>query len=284
MLTTAAKVRKAALGTIAAVLMAATLVAAARTTGGGDPDPSVVRSDQGAIRGTVTDDARIFQGIPYAAPPTGPLRWRSPQPAANWSGVRDGTAPGPPCPPSSGGDEDCLYLNVSTPRNVSVGANRPITVWLRDTSPPAAEGGTILVTANHRQGPLGYLAHPSLKDSGNFGLEDQQAVLRWVQRNAKAFGGDPSDVTLVGECAQLAAPGSGYLFRRAIVRGGSCADEAAHRTRKEALRDGTALAERLGCTGPSAADCLRRISPAALAKADDTPYGPVYGTPQLPSP
>ncbi|GAA5707347.1 carboxylesterase/lipase family protein [Streptomyces avermitilis] len=202
-----------------------------------DHDSLVVRTDRGWVRGAAgRDRGRIFQGIPFAAPPTGDLRWRPPRPAARWSGVRDATASAHPCPqlpltllPDGGpvlpGEsnrtgsttEDCLYLNVWTPARTMV-RPLPVLVWLHgggnaygagsdyDGSALAARG-VVVVTVNYRLGALGFLAHSALsaesadRASGDYALMDQQAALRWVRRNIGAFGGDRSRVTLGGQSA-----------------------------------------------------------------------------------
>jgi para-nitrobenzyl esterase len=191
-------------------------------------DPAVVRVEDGLVRGTVADDHRLFQGIPYAAPPVGERRWGSPRPAEPWDGVRDATEAGSPC--AQGGDfigdvpsaeEDCLYLNVTTPRSAGSDTDRqlPVMVWIHGggfmwgsggiygAEKLATQGDVVVVTFNYRLGLFGFLAHPALDGgpaehlSGNLGIEDQQAALRWVRENAAAFGGDPDNVTLFGESA-----------------------------------------------------------------------------------
>jgi para-nitrobenzyl esterase len=299
---------------IAALMVSAAMAA----TGAHLPtDAAVVHTDTGAVRGTVTAEVRTFQGILYAAPPVGDLRWRSPQPAKPWSGVRDATRPGNDCPQTAGflGDaasltEDCLFLNVTTPRHPGTG-RLPVVVFvhgggfysgsarLYGAQKLADQGDVMVVTPNYRLGVFGFLADPSLGGdrSGNFGLEDQQAALRWVQRNATAFGGDPRNVTLAGEsagsastCSQLAAPSSRGLFQRAIMDSAPCAEDGEWpyadgnwypRPRSVAYRQGAALAKDLGCTE---AACLRKASVASLLDKSlgGQGYGPVYGGGFLP--
>jgi para-nitrobenzyl esterase len=282
---------------------------------------AVVRTDAGPVRGTVTADHREFTGIPYAAPPVGPLRWTAPRPPAPWTAPRDAMRPGNACPQDSPGNpmsvpsttEDCLYLNVTTP-----GADRgrrPVLVWLHGGglvfgaganyggAPLATKGDVVVVTVNYRLGPFGFLDHPALDGdpagelSGNFGLQDQRAALRWVQRNAAAFGGDPGNVTLVGEssggdsvCAQLTSPSAAGLFRRVVVQSWPCGVSSAlpvatvSRARPDAERQGEAIAAELGCAGPDAAACLRRVPVTTLLAANDQGVGwaPVFGGPFLP--
>jgi para-nitrobenzyl esterase len=217
------------------------------------------RVEQGRLRGSVSEDGQVaaFKGIPYAAAPVGPLRWRPPQRPDDWNGVREATAFGPNAPqfslvPSSlyaGGherqSEDCLYLNVWTGPDQAEA--RPVLVWLHygafqfgGASLPLYDGenlaraGAVVVTLNYRLGRLGFLAHPELSaesaagSSGNWGLLDQIAALEWVQRNIRQFGGDPGNVALVGLSAGsssvslvLLSPLADGLFQRAIAMSGS---------------------------------------------------------------
>jgi len=228
---------------LAALTLAATGVtaaragAAARASGsGGGP---VVTTDDGAVRGVVVRGGYTFRGLPYAAPPTGNLRWRPPAPPADWHGVRDATQFAPGCPqqvpnpslPPGPMSEDCLYLNVNTPGLPSDGGDHrlrrgsdqdgdgglPVIVWIhgggltkdagRNYDPAKlAADGVVAVTINYRLGALGFLAHPALASrpggpAGNYGLMDQQAALRWVRDNIAGFGGNPDNVTIAGESA-----------------------------------------------------------------------------------
>lgn len=311
----------AVLAVTAALALAGTGAAFAGTTPAADPAvpaaplaDSVVRTESGAVRGLVSDDARTFRGIPYAAPPTGELRWRSPQRAARWPGVRDATEYGATCAQTAhpvgvaSTSEDCLFVDVTTPKHA--GKNLPVVVWIHGGSfknggtsiykPErlAAKGGLVVVQAQYRLGALGFLAHPALdsagrKTSGAYGLEDQQAALRWVQRNVAAFGGDPRNITILGEsaggysvCDHLASPTAAGLFQRAIIQSGPCTQEwsdanyAAPRPRVVAEGYGRELAADLGCTD---AACLRRVSAERLlAASDDAEFSPVLGGPVLP--
>ncbi|MEU9868878.1 carboxylesterase family protein [Actinomadura sp. NPDC048021] len=279
------------------------------------PDSSaVVRTDLGLVRGQVRQDHRLFQGIPFAAPPTGDRRFRPPQPARPWQGVRDATSPRGQCaqlPAPYGGEtsyeEDCLYLNVTTPDRAQRKHGLPIMVWVHgggnttgtasiyDAAKLAVEGGVVVVTINYRLGAFGWLAHPGLESgadrryqTGNYGLLDQQAALRWVQRNAEAFGGNPGNVTLFGEsagswnaCANLASPAAAGLFHKVIAQSYSCTAPA--RTESSAEAEGVTIAKAMGCDkGSDAADaaCLRATPVKTVletfeAKATDA--GPVGG-------
>ena len=189
-----------------------------------------VRIAQGLIEGPVlAGGVRAFRGIPFAAPPVGPWRWKAPRPPAAWPGVRAAARFGPRCMQlpifsdmvfrSDGMSEDCLYLNVWTPP-VHHGAGVPVLLYfygggyvagdgseLRYDGASLARRGIIVVTANYRLGVFGFLAHPELTResphhaSGNYGLEDQAAALGWVSRNIAAFGGDPQRITIGGESA-----------------------------------------------------------------------------------
>jgi len=308
------------------LVLACTLVLAVGCGNGGtEPpktavpsDPAVVRTAAGTVRGAVAQDHRLFAGIPYAAPPIGPLRWQPPTPVHGWPGVRDATRPGPRCLQDPGGDpefgrqtdEDCLTLNVWTPPTSQSGGERlPVMVWIHggafingsasiyDARWLASRGDMIVVTVNYRLGTMGFLAHPSLGppgDVGNYGLADQQAALRWVRDNISNFGGDPEMVTLAGEsaggmsvCDHLVAPDSVGLFRAAIIQSAPCQAQVALPAAVKASLD---YAAELGCGEPhSAAQCLRALPAGKLRDpvwyyhiGDDALSGPVTGTQRLP--
>lgn len=256
-------------------------------------DDAVARTDSGKVRGVVADDYRLFQGIPFAKPPVGELRWRSPRRPDRWPGVRDATKQGNRCaqlPP--GGSEDCLYLNVTTPRTKGL---KPVVVWLHggglsfgsandfDARRFATLGDVVVVSPNYRLSVFGFFGHRGLPGSGGFGLEDQQAALTWVKRNIASFGGDPRRVTLMGEsggaqavCQHLAAPSSRGLFDRAIMQSGSCSmtfplhgltvNEPAGGPLvplRDAEKRGADAAAKLGCTDPRTAIACLRTKPAA---------------------
>jgi para-nitrobenzyl esterase len=287
------------------VVALATLLAGATTAvaaplsqqSGGRP---VVSTAGGAVRGITTANTNEFLGLPYAAPPVGPLRWRAPQPAAPWHGVRDASQFAPHCAQPSGPfgkgstSEDCLYLNVFTPAGHQSGRPLPVMVWIHggalvtgesdDYNPTAlVHNGAIVVTINYRLGALGFLAHPALAgrggSSGDYGLMDQQAALRWVQRNIGGFGGDNHDVTIFGESAgglsvlsQLASPGAHGLFDKAIVESG--AYNLTQTSLAAAETSGEAFATTAGCASQTAA-CLRGLPVSTiLADEDQSGYTP----------
>jgi para-nitrobenzyl esterase len=281
-----------ALATVPAAATAAG-VSSAVTHGSASATPGVTLVD-GAVRGKAIGTADEFLGIPYAAPPVGPLRWRPPQPAARWSGERDATMFAPHCAQpatpfgSASSSEDCLYLNVFAPAGRKHGgAGHPVMVWIHggslwvgesDDYDPAGlvADGTVVVTINYRLGALGFLAHPALADrpggsTGAYGLMDQQAALRWVQRNIRAFGGDPRKVTIAGQSAgglsvlaHVASPGAHGLFARAIVQSGPALTQT---PLDEAETAGEAFAAKVGCASQTAA-CLRGL-PLSIIQAND---------------
>ncbi len=224
------------------------------------PAPSA-RTTTGRVQGlTLAGGIARFAGIPFATPPVGPLRWKPPQPAASWSGVRPAVQFADQCMQgrpfsdmvfrNSGTSEDCLYLNVWT-STAAATAHMPVLVYFYgggfvagDGSEPRYDGaamarrGIVVVTLSYRLGIFGLLAHPELATesakhaSGNYGLMDQTAALRWVKANITAFGGDPSKVTIAGESAgsfsvsaQMASPTAAGLFARAIGESGAVLGE-----------------------------------------------------------
>lgn len=217
------------------------------------PDPLTVRTVSGSVTGVSANEIESWMGIPYAAPPVGALRWQPPQSPANWTvPLKAGTAP-TACVQNAdlgvfarpGGSEDCLYLNVSRSHEaVKSGKKLPVFVWFHggalwvgqgsDYAPTklARDGKAIVVTVNYRLGVFGFLANQALDREGhtfgNYGLMDQQAALRWVQKNISAFGGDPENVTIGGESsggnsvmAHIASPDSKGLFQHAVAMSGS---------------------------------------------------------------
>ena len=250
----------------------------------------IVRTENGTMRGISDGKVDQFLGIPYAAPPVGDLRWKAPAAAPSWSGVRDAVRASSQCVQSGGGDEDCLYLNVYRPFGTTRGQKLPVLIFIHgggnqqgsgdlyDPSNLVAQTGTIVVTINYRLNVFGFLALPSLDaeagepSSGNFGLMDQQAAMRWVQINIHAFGGDPLNVTIGGEsaggidiCAQLVSPAATNLFHGAILESMYC-PTASH---DASIQASVPVATALGCTDPqTAAACLRAKSEAEVFAAD----------------
>jgi para-nitrobenzyl esterase len=291
--TRARRMRRAVLFVGSAVGVAAAVLVAGAGAAGASPASGaaspVVRTDGGLVRGASAAGVNSFLGLPYAAPPTGNLRWRPPQPASAWTGVRPATQFGPSCPqaqPQSANpflppgtiSEDCLYLNVYTPA-AHPGGNRPVLVWIHGgglvqdggrnyDGTKLAAAGAVVVTINYRLGALGFLAHPALASrpggpAGNYGLMDQQAALRWVQRNIAQFGGDPRNVTIAGQSAgglsvlaQMVSPGARGLFQRAIVQSGAFALNQRPLAVAEAA--GQTFATAVGCADQTAA-CLRSV-------------------------
>lgn len=236
--------KRLAMFTVAATLAACASAPAERSLS----EP--VATEGGLVSGD-GQDVRAFRGIPFAAAPVGPMRWRPPEPAPAWTGVRDGSKFGPDCmqPPEypelrgSGMSEDCLSINVWTPARTNR-QRLPVMVWVYgggftygSGSHPSYDGealarrGIVVVTFNYRMGLFGYLAHPQLsaesptRSSGNYALMDQLAALRWVQRNIGAFGGDAARVTVAGQSAgamsisaMLISGRADGLFQQAILQ------------------------------------------------------------------
>ena len=261
-----------------------------------DARPLTVATAAGPVTGAATLDAHAFLGIPYAAPPMGPLRFRAPRPPAPWTAPRDATHAGAHCiqksfPGSPAQSEDCLTLNVYTDGAASAATPEPVMVWIYgggfaigaddnyDLSELARRQHVVVVAMNYRLGPFGFLAHPALAaehdGSGDFALLDQQAALRWTKANIAGFGGDPANVTLFGEsaggwsvCEQLASPGARGLFEKAIIESGSCTSPDSAIAATAAESGGATMAADLGCNDPAtAAACLRALPASALQHA-----------------
>ncbi len=211
--------------------------------------PKPVKAEEGLIQGLYEDGLTVYKGVPFAAPPVGDLRWRAPQPAEKWEGVRQSTefAPGPIQGQDFpfGKSEDCLYLNIWTPAK-SAKEHIPVFVWIHGGGFGAgsaseqlfygdklAKKGVVLVCIAYRVGQLGFLAHPELSAenpdhvSGNYGLLDMIAALQWIKKNIAAFGGDPDKVTIFGESAGgiavsmlCASPLAKGLFQGAVSESG----------------------------------------------------------------
>jgi para-nitrobenzyl esterase len=276
----------------------------------------VARLEMGRIEGVARGGVNAFLGVPYARPPVGQLRWRAPRPAAPWKGVRSAAAFAPACPqrgvsmpgePPPQTREDCLYLNAWTSA-MPAAMPRPVIVWIHGggwtngaTSLPLYAGDAlakrdvVVVSIAYRLGALGFLAHPALSaedggSSGDYGLMDQVAALRWVQRNIAAFGGDPTNVTIAGQSAGamsvsllLAAPEAKGLFHRAIAQSGGVFEPlelAPGYHLANAERDGAAFADKLGA---ATAAQLRALPVEVLTAPDAARLGhPVIGARVLP--
>jgi len=269
--------------------------------------PPKVQTSLGPVEGLRRDGADVFLGIPYALPPTGERRLAAPVAAAAWTEPLRATIPPSACPQLASPDpaglassnEDCLYLNVwrSTPASGVTSRGKPVMVWIHgggfvegygaakqyDATHLASSADAIVVTVNYRVGALGFLAAPDLDDadarhvSGNYGLLDLQMALRWVARNVSAFGGDPGNVTAMGESAGanavlglLASPGSEGLFHRAIVQ--SATDGAHTLPLKQAERERYAGAlDEIGCGTANTVACLRAARPDAFLRMTARP-------------
>jgi para-nitrobenzyl esterase len=249
-----------------------------------------IQTQSGAVHGSLRGGVCAYIGVPYAAAPTGDLRWRPPQPRAPWAPATYEANVLRQCPQlnqatgATQGQEDCLFLNVWAPAAVRSGRGRSVLVWLHTGSFQAATANfaandgvrfaetrdAIVVAPNYRLGPLGFLAHPALAAenphypaSGNYGIADQRAALRWVRANIASFGGDPDNVTLAGTSAgahstsmHLVSPSSRGLFHRAILQSGNGTSRAD--TSLEAEDKGEAFAAAIGCTDPARVlSCLR---------------------------
>lgn len=256
------------------------------------PEGPIAATASGSVRGEVHNGIASWKGVPFAAPPVGDLRWRAPQPAPRWTGVRDAVEYGHDCMQQPfGGDaaplgtppaEDCLYLNVWKP--AAAKGNLPVLLWIYGggfvnggSSPPTYSGaplarkGVMVISFNYRLGRFGTFVHPALTKSredgrllGNFGYFDQIAALKWVHRNIAAFGGDPANITVIGESAGgmsvhmiLTSPKTRGLVRHAVVMSGGDGQGMGAQTAAAAEQVG---AEFMASKGISASD------PEALAK------------------
>jgi len=279
-------------------------------------DAPVANPPAGKLRGVREGDAIAFRAVPYALPPTGDRRWRPPAPMPRWNGVLEAQQAGVACvqPAMAAGpynrgqlrmDEDCLTLDVTAP----VSAHKaPVMVWIHGGTliwgtaqsrmydgRGFAKRGIILVSINYRLGVLGYLAHPELSKestdniSGNYGLLDQIAALRWVRANIAAFGGDPHNVTIFGESAGalsveylLASPAARGLFEKAITQSGYLFTMPELRQsryeEKSAEEIGEVLVTKLGAPGISSMRSMdaRQLVDAA-AVAGYAPFGTIDG-------
>ncbi|HEY0767777.1 MAG TPA: carboxylesterase family protein, partial [Steroidobacteraceae bacterium] len=271
-------------GQVAGLAALALLSSAPAAAATGLPAHRVIETNSGAVAGS-GNDVLAFKGIPFAAPPVGSLRWRPPQPPLPWQGVRDATRFGEDCvqtpyviPTGQGVSEDCLTINVWTSAH-GTGRHRAVMVFIYggafvggSSAYPLYDGvklaalGVVVVSFNYRAGIFGFLAHPMLSAespehaSGNYGLLDQIAALKWVRTNIEAFGGDPGRVTVFGESAGavsiavlMTSPLVRGLFRQAILQSPALPPLA-----------GLAAAERSGATIDADLAVLRRLSAEQL--------------------
>jgi para-nitrobenzyl esterase len=293
------KLHRHKLPTLLALLLGLTAV----TAPAGQLRHVQVTTTNGVLEGVVSADnlVRTFKGIPYAAPPVGPLRWKPPQPAPAWIGVRKAINYGPRAMQGSiysdmvfhdkGPSEDCLYLNIWMPENPPTN-KLPVMVWIHGggyvagaSSEPRQDGGNLsklgvmVVSFNYRMGLFGFFAHPELaresarNATGNYGLLDQVAALQWVHNNIAAFGGDPDNVTIFGESAGsfsvsalMASPLSQGLFRRAIGESGAMFSKI-HPTISCAEAETNCLKFASSNFGTVSLDKLRALSAGKLLRA-----------------
>ena len=280
-------------------------------------NPLQVKTDKGKVEGALTTDGKVvaFKGIPYAAPPVGDLRWKPPVPAAKWKGVKQTTDFGSRCIQQSGypdmifhdpgESEDCLSLNVWTPKDAKPGS-LPVMVWIYgggfvsgSTSESRQDGqflahrNVVVVSMNYRLGIIGFFSHPELTAesphhaSGNYGLMDQAAAIAWVKDNIKAFGGDPSNITIFGESAgsfsvssQMASPLSKDNIQKAIGESGAAFYSSGlhYPPREVSEKDDSEFAQNAFHTTSLAE--LRKLPVADLVKAANaktTPPPPRFG-------
>jgi para-nitrobenzyl esterase len=266
----------------------------------------------GQIHGAMLDEGAVFKGIPFAAPPVGELRWREPAPVKPWQGVRDATAFGAICAqkptfiPNAAeiSKEDCLFLNVWT-SEWPISSRKPVMVWIPGggnfqgagtedvfDGESLARRDVVVVTMNYRLGSFGFFSHPALsresphRASGNQGILDQIAALRWVRDNIARFGGDPNNVTIFGESAGsldvsvlMTSPLSKGLFRRVIGESGAVILVGDPLTLPQAEKKGESFAARWNIPATASLNDLRAVSTADILRAEPdyvaaSPYVP----------
>lgn len=280
-------------GILCALCVASSAEAETTTAVATTSPPVLLSTSQGTLAGTQDEGIAVFKNIPFAGAPVGPLRWRAPQPAPSWQGIRAADSYGPICPqqkiplirrllmPSYPESEDCLSLNVWTP---DTHAKLPVMVWIYGGSfvrggaalpyydgTDLAKHGVIVVTLNYRLGWLGFFNHPTLaaenpnEPHGNYGLMDQVAALAWVKKNIALFGGDPDNVTIFGESAGgmsvndlMVSPVARGSFAKAISESGLGLNVTP--TAQTAEAAAAAFAERHHATGDSTLAKLRALS------------------------
>jgi para-nitrobenzyl esterase len=295
-------------------------VSAPRAAGAVAADPPActagtdVNTGSGPVCGTTASGVTSYLGIPFGAPTTGALRWAAPQPAAPWTTTLAATAPGNQCPQPSftggvAGSEDCLNLNVQMPAGTTAGSRLPVMVEIHgggfllfgppDGSYLVSTGHVVYVAMNYRLGIMGFLAEQALgAHSGDYGLQDQQAALRWVKQNIASFGGDPSNVTIFGQsaggasvCDQTVSPTARGLFEKGIPESGfynsavganlvwayaDCKSQLP--TEQQAQAAGAALAAKVGCgSATDVAACLRALPVATLVENAGQVLNPTGG-------
>ncbi|MEG3175667.1 carboxylesterase family protein [Sphingomonas sp. RB3P16] len=287
-----------------ALLTSVALAASAAAPATARPAPApVVQTSTGSLRGAIADGVASWKGIPFATPPIGALRWRAPQPVAPWPGVRDATAyshdcmqlpfPSDAAPLGTQPAEDCLYANVWKP--AAARGKLPVIVWIYGggfvnggASPPTYAGaalarqGVVVVSFNYRVGRFGSFAFPQLTAAdadggrlGNYGIMDQIAALQWVRRTVARFGGDPANVTIMGESAGgrsvhalVTSPLATGLFGKAIVMSGGDARSDPAATLAGAEQIGIAFARNKGID-PTAPDALARLRALSAEQVTD---------------
>ena len=282
-----------------------------------DSNPLIIDTDKGKVEGALTEDGQVraFKGIPYAAPPVGNLRWQAPHPAEKWKDIRSAKDFGLHCVQTGGypdmifhdpgPSEDCLTLNVWTPVGAKPGS-LPVMVWIygggfnsggtseaRQDGQFLAHRNVVVVSMNYRLGIFGFFVHPALTAesphhaSGNYGLMDQAAAIKWVKDNIKAFGGDPGNITIFGESAgsfsvsaQMASPLSKDLFQKAIGESGAAFPGSALRFEPREVREQTDAKFAETALHATTLAELRKLSVDDLvnaATAKTTPPPPRFG-------
>lgn len=273
---------------------------------------NVINTSHGPIRGFHGGGMRKWLGVRYASPPLGELRWRPPVEPEPWTKALPAMEFGPICAQEEGSfpgfghnsiSEDCLYLNVYAPLSTQCNAPLPVMVWIHggglfqgsssdyDPSALVKEGKVIFVSFNYRVNLFGFFSHPAINqekhDRGNYGIMDQQAALRWVQRNIDRFGGDSNNVTIFGEsagaisvAAHIASPASTGLFHKAIIQSGGSPISFPHPSVESFEDTGVALAAAANCIDQSPSG-LRALSAAQLLAANSVPNGE-FGTTRFP--
>lgn len=309
---------------LSAVVLSATACGGEGTKAVSVPGRTTVATTTGTYRGMEQGAARVFLGIRYAQAPTGEHRWTLPRAAPAPRGVQQATRPGPQCAQTASAaagagpavSEDCLFLNVTTPRHLRKNEKLPVMVWWHgggytsgagseyDARRLAEAGHVMVVTANYRLGVFGYLGLPGLAGSGDFGFADQLQSLRWAKGNAARFGGDPDNVTVFGQsagamstCALLTSPAAHRLVDKAIIMSGSCSlkwpagalfpgtpAQTPYTTLAADQATGVAAARQLRCGGSRPLACMRRTPAGELVGLDQEFADHLaYGTPLLPT-